>query len=452
MVEASEVPSLEKRRLLIARTTDTDLEQDRFGLRFLSPATEKKYREWRNEQTLPLLKLVAGASLLAWLAVAIVGTFWWGINYFEGRRLWVMCFIIGFLAFGLFVEHTPLRRWGLQWACAGLVMIGWLGVVVLCLADFHSVGGAVAIAVVFSMWIPFIRIPPLLALCSMSTYSLPAAMAVLASYREGALSAMDAWTFLASISTTFFIVAATAVTLDRLVRQTFSKEQVVERQQSQLEHSRDLIRRYVPPTVAAHIVAGDESAIDKPQRHRLTILFSDIVGFTDIADRAEPEVITQVVNEYMATMAELIDAHRGTVNEFTGDGLMALFGAPDPMEPNLQARNAIQAAQAMQKTMPDLNRRWRKLGLGEELKIRIGINTGMASAGSYGSTGRMTYTAIGLQTNIAARIQSHCEPGSILISDATWQLVNDEIECASKGDVQCKGVHFPVAVYSPKPQ
>ncbi|MGH8458952.1 MAG: adenylate/guanylate cyclase domain-containing protein, partial [Nevskiales bacterium] len=109
-------------------------------------------------------------------------------------------------------------------------------------------------------------------------------------------------------------------------------------------------------------------------------------------------------------------------------------------------------AQAMQARLPELNARWRKLGLGAALQIRVGINTGMVSVGSYGSEGRMTYTAIGLQTNIAARIQSHCEPGGILISDATWQLIHEAIECTPKGEVQCKGVHYPVAVYSPRCQ
>lgn len=111
--------------------------------------------------------------------------------------------------------------------------------------------------------------------------------------------------------------------------------------------------------------------------------------------------------------------------------------------------NAIRAAQAMQNSMPALNDGWRKLGLGSQLQIRIGINTGMLSVGSYGSQGRMTYTAIGLQTNIASRIESAAEPGSILIADPTWQLVRDDINCISKGEVQCKGVHFPVKVYQP---
>ena len=88
--------------------------------------------------------------------------------------------------------------------------------------------------------------------------------------------------------------------------------------------------------------------------------------------------------------------------------------------------------------------------MGNALEIRIGINTGMVSVGSYGSDGRMTYTAIGLQTNIASRIESAARPGEILISEASWQLVNDTVACEPRGEVECKGVHFPVKVYAPK--
>jgi class 3 adenylate cyclase len=216
-----------------------------------------------------------------------------------------------------------------------------------------------------------------------------------------------------------------------------------------LQRNQQLIRRYLPRALADQIIAGRELDVIKPQRRRVTVLFSDIVGFTDLADRVEPEVLTQVINEYMAAMSEIVDDHQGTVNEFIGDGLMALFGAPEPLEPEVQARQAIRAAQAMQARLPELNPHWRKLGLGTALQIRIGINTGMASVGSYGSEGRMTYTAIGLQTNIAARIQAHCEPGGILISEATYHLVEGDIDCAPKGEIECKGVHFPIRTYAP---
>jgi class 3 adenylate cyclase len=214
-----------------------------------------------------------------------------------------------------------------------------------------------------------------------------------------------------------------------------------------LQHSRGLIRRYVPPAVANRIIAGEEAEIDTPQRQRLTVFFSDVVGFTDVADRVEPEVITQVINEYLSAMSKIVDAHGGTLNEFSGDGIMALFGAPESMEPRKQVHQAVDMALAMQRDMAGLNENWRELGLGEELQVRMGINTGMLSVGSFGSQGRMTYTAIGLQTNVTARIQAQCQPGKILLSDASWQLIREEVQCTAMGEIEVKGVHFPIKVY-----
>ncbi len=210
-----------------------------------------------------------------------------------------------------------------------------------------------------------------------------------------------------------------------------------------------LIRRYAPPAVAAAIETGQSTSIDTPQRRRVTVLFSDIVGFTDTADSMDPEPLAQIVNEYLAVMADIVERHGGTLNEFAGDGVMALFGAPAELPPEEQVAAAVAAATEIQDALPSLNERWAKLGLDHELKSRIGINTGMLSVGTFGSAGRATYTGIGLQTNIAARIQAHGSPGSILLSHASWQLVKDLVACEERGEAQVKGVHFPVKVYEP---
>ncbi len=97
-----------------------------------------------------------------------------------------------------------------------------------------------------------------------------------------------------------------------------------------------------------------------------------------------------------------------------------------------------------------LNEGWFRLGIDEPLRTRIGINTGVLSVGTFGSAGRATYTAIGLQTNIAARIQAHSEPGGTLLSHSSWQLVKDQDPCEPRGEVTVKGVHFPIKVYAPE--
>ena len=148
-------------------------------------------------------------------------------------------------------------------------------------------------------------------------------------------------------------------------------------------------------------------------------------------------------------MSDVIEGQRGVVTEFAGDGLMAIFGAPERLEPAEQVRAALAAASGMQTRLAELNESWPALGIDQPLQVRIGINTGVLSVGTFGSDGRATYTAIGLQMNIAARIQAHCEPGSILLSKSSWHLVKDEVDGEPLGEVTVKGVHFPINVYSP---
>jgi len=230
---------------------------------------------------------------------------------------------------------------------------------------------------------------------------------------------------------------------------TFLVLSALKNSEQKLIEASTIIRRYVPSAVADDVLAGRHADIETPQRRRVTVLFADIVGFTDVADRVEPEITTQVLSEYLSAMTATIESHQGTLNEFAGDGVMALFGAPVALAAEDQALQAVKAAKQMQRSMADLNQQWRKLGLGQELQIRIGINTGILSVGSYGSLGRSTYTAIGLQTNVTDRIQSHCQPGQILISEASWELIRNEIACAAQGEIAIKGVHFPVRVFKP---
>ena len=217
-----------------------------------------------------------------------------------------------------------------------------------------------------------------------------------------------------------------------------------------LEVAQRLIRRYVPSAVVSRIESGDAKAVGQPQRLRVTALSSDVAGFTALADQIDPESLSQIINEYMATMSDVVESQGGVVTEFAGDGLMAIFGAPEALEPEDQVRRALSAANAMHARLAELNKTWFRLGIEQPLWVRIGINTGMLSVGTFGSDGRATYTAIGLQMNVAARIQAQCEPGGILLSSASWHLVKDDIDCDPLGEVTVKGVHFPISIYAPR--
>ncbi len=221
-------------------------------------------------------------------------------------------------------------------------------------------------------------------------------------------------------------------------------------QAKQLERATALICRYVPTQLAARILAGDYPSEVKPQRRKLTVVFSDVVGFTNTADEMEPEELVTLLNEYLAEMADIAEEYGTTINQFVGDGLMIIFGAPETSSDHDNALRAVRMAMSMQERMAQLQERWFHAGFQRPFHIRIGINTGVASVGDFGSAGRRTYSAIGTQTNLAARIQDRCTPGGVLISHSTWAMVKDDIECVPNGEIEVKGIHYPVRTYAVK--
>jgi adenylate cyclase len=225
------------------------------------------------------------------------------------------------------------------------------------------------------------------------------------------------------------------------------RELAVTRTSEQLARAMDVISRYVARQVADQILQGDYETGSTHGRRRLTIFFSDIKDFSDAADNLEPEDLSQVLNEYLAEMVKIGEAHGGTIDKFVGDAIMIFFGAPMATDDMDHAVRAIRMAIDMQERMTVLQEKWRREGFEHPFEIRIGINTGHVSVGNFGAPGRMDYTAIGRQVNIAARLESHCEPGRILISHSTWVMVCDQIDCVPKGELLVKGVHVPVKVY-----
>ena len=217
--------------------------------------------------------------------------------------------------------------------------------------------------------------------------------------------------------------------------------------EKKLQRATALIRRYVPEQLAAKILAGEHTATVQPERRKVTLFFSDVVGFTPAADQMEPEDLSALLNEYLSEMAHIAQAHGATINQFVGDGIMIFFGAPEATSDRDHALRAVKMALAMQRRMVELREKWFGEGIQTPFHVRIGINTGVASVGDFGSEGRTTYSAIGNQTNLTARIQDQCEPGKVLLSHTTWAFVRDEIPCKERGEIEAKGLHYPVRVY-----
>jgi adenylate cyclase len=207
-----------------------------------------------------------------------------------------------------------------------------------------------------------------------------------------------------------------------------------------------LFGQYVSKDVYEHLVADPSLARLGGNRREMTVLFSDIRGFTSVSERGEPEAIVGTLNEYFTRMVEIVFKQQGTLDKFVGDMVMALFGAP--LDDPRHADHAVEAALEMVAALGELNRRWKAEGR-PELDIGIGINTGLMIAGNIGSDAIMSYTVIGDAVNLGARLESlNKEYGTrIIISDATRSYLSRSYQLRPLGDVTVKGKTQPVAVF-----
>jgi class 3 adenylate cyclase/tetratricopeptide (TPR) repeat protein len=198
---------------------------------------------------------------------------------------------------------------------------------------------------------------------------------------------------------------------------------------------------YTPRHLSEKILAG-KSAMEG-ERKQVTVLFADIAGFTAISEQLDPEEVHLLMDGCFARLTEAVHRYEGTVNQYTGDGVMALFGAPIAHEDHPQ--RALLAALAIQEAMQAYSERLhREKGL--EFRLRIGINTGLVVVGRIGDNLRMDYTAQGDTTNLAARLQALAEPGTILVSELTHRLTQGYFTFQALGARQIKG-HAPVQVF-----
>lgn len=226
-----------------------------------------------------------------------------------------------------------------------------------------------------------------------------------------------------------------------------SLEKKVREHAERLERASSL-KRYLPPAVVEDIIEGKRDLSPRTERRKITVLFSDVRGFTSATDGLEPEELSRLLNEYLSSMSAIAFSHRATIDKFRGDGMMVFFGAPEVLPPAEGARRCLRMAVEMSREIERLRAAWFREGYDWDLGVRMGVNTGYATVGEFGCTDRLDYTAIGTEVNLAARLEGACETDSIVVSHATWALINEEFPCSPLGDVSLKGIHRPVKIYS----
>jgi adenylate cyclase len=211
-------------------------------------------------------------------------------------------------------------------------------------------------------------------------------------------------------------------------------------------HVKKLFGRYVSPDIFHQLMTNPSIARLGGERREMTVLFSDIRGFTTASEQGTPEAIVAQLNEYFSEMVDVLFRHRGTLDKFVGDMVMGLFGAPvvDP----LHADHAVAAAMEMSAALSRLNARWAAEGK-PVLDIGIGINSGVMIAGNIGSQSIMSYTVIGDAVNLGSRIESlNKEYGTrILISQATRDRLTRPVTTRKVGEVTVKGRREPVVIW-----
>jgi class 3 adenylate cyclase len=204
----------------------------------------------------------------------------------------------------------------------------------------------------------------------------------------------------------------------------------------------EVLCRHLPPRYVESVLAGEQLLDVPPARRCLTIVFADIVAFTPLSDALSPDELARAMAQFYDRTAAIAFENRATIDKFVGDSVMAILGAPEPLPPDEQARRALATARAWQTAVRDI------LPGHRALRLRIGIHQDDIAVGSFGGRHRTDYTVLGLGVNIAARLESVCPPGSILMSERVFAQLDPAPDARHMGALELRGVPRPVSAFA----
>ena len=206
------------------------------------------------------------------------------------------------------------------------------------------------------------------------------------------------------------------------------------------------LTRFVPPQVWEPIVKADGPVTVANKRAKLTIMFSDIVGFTELSDSLSADNLADILNTYMHCMTLIANKHGAVLDKFIGDGMVCFFGEPNSRGPRQDALDCVAMAIDMRREMRTLRQKWRLMGF-EGLYIRVGISTGYCHVGNFGSNNRLSYTLIGKEANLASRLEAVAGKGEIYISESTHDYIAHDFDCEYAGAFSLKGFDDKVSAW-----
>ena len=232
-----------------------------------------------------------------------------------------------------------------------------------------------------------------------------------------------------------------------LLEEKIRDREIIEEKSRQLESLATRLAKYLSPQIYQSIFKDENGEGHKYSRKNLTIFLSDIVKFTDLADTLEPERLAAVINTYLSEMSAIAVECGGTIDKFIGDAVLIFFGDPETEGEQEDALKCAEMAIRMMKRVGELNKHWKKLGVVDGLKVRMGISTGFCTVGNFGSDLRLDYTVLGSPVNLAARLQTTADHNSILIDEYTKDLINSHVNSKYIDDITPKGFARPIPVY-----
>ncbi|MDC3176980.1 adenylate/guanylate cyclase domain-containing protein [Pelagibacteraceae bacterium] len=237
---------------------------------------------------------------------------------------------------------------------------------------------------------------------------------------------------------------------EELLDQKLKDRELIEEKNKRLENIANRLSKYLSPQVYKSIFDEEESGKKIKEsyvRKNLTIFFSDIVNFTDLSDSLEAEKLALILNNYLSEMSLIAINSNATIDKFIGDAILSFHGAPETLGDENDAINCISMALEMKDRVNELQSFWIRQGVKDGLKVRYGISSGFANVGDFGSSVMSDYTAIGSSVNLASRLQSIAPENEIIISDTTYNLVKNQINCEEYKEITPKGFVRPVKTY-----
>ena len=235
--------------------------------------------------------------------------------------------------------------------------------------------------------------------------------------------------------------------ISKILRMGDKQQEELTRKNILLEDLSTKLSFYLSPQIYNSIFKGTKDATLKSERKKLTIFFSDLVNFTQTTENLEPEMLSDILNNYLDEMITIALKYGATVDKFIGDAIMVFFGDPETKGEKEDALACISMALEMRSKMDILSKQWMEKGLMEPLKVRMGMTTGYVTVGNFGSRHRMDYTIIGGQVNLASRLEYNANPNTILISHETYSLIKKEVFCEKKDTIYVKGIPYPIMTY-----